>query len=135
MTTLILSKNVVRAALFFHVHAFRSSGYWSAVWSPKMSRFMVVAVKVCRNYLEAKSLGTGTKKGKIVTRKDSGESDWNVPLSNEGTELRTKVLVFVVAVESSEEVQVDIAAGSDPRYWRRKFGNDRSWGVGSTLYL
>jgi hypothetical protein len=44
-------------------------------------------------------------------------------------------LVFVVAVESSEEVQVDIAAGSDPRYWRREFGNDRSWGVGSTLYL
>jgi hypothetical protein len=80
-------------------------------------------------------LGIGTKEGKITSQKDSSDSDWNGPLSKEGTELGAKVLVFVVAVKSSEEVQVDIAAGSDPRYWRGKSGNDRSWGIGSTLYL
>lgn len=47
-TMLILSKNVMSAELFFHVHAFRRSGYWSAVWSPKMSRFMMAMVRVSR---------------------------------------------------------------------------------------
>jgi hypothetical protein len=136
MTTLILSRNVVRAALFFHVHAFRSSGYWSAVWSPKMSRFMVTDEKVYKNYLK---VGTICVMIPVKAERSHGETRVTaigiVPVSNEGTELRTKVLVFVLVVESSVEEQVDIAARSYPRYWRRKFGNDRSWGIGRTIYL
>jgi hypothetical protein len=51
--------------LFFHVHAFRSSGYWSAVWSPKMSRFMLTAVMVCKNYIKVNKVWvSGPKKAR-----------------------------------------------------------------------
>jgi hypothetical protein len=97
---------------------------------------MVTEEKVYKNYLK---VGTICVMIPVKAERSHGETRVTaigiVPVSNEGTELRTKVLVFVLVVESSVEEQVDIAASSYPRYWRRKFGNDRSWGIGRTIYL
>jgi hypothetical protein len=107
MTTLILSKNVVRAALFFHVHALRRSGYWSAVWSPKISRFMMMVGRIYRNYSKAKWMCKRIPvKARRGHRKVRVTVIRRVSFSSEGTELGTKVLVFVLVAEASVEKQV-----------------------------
>ena len=55
-------------------------------------------------------------------------------VDNEGTILGTKVLVFVLVVESSVE-ECMLGGYSDPVDWRKKFGNERAWGIGGTIYL